>query len=156
VADEIANLVQTGEWCWHPAEGLPSDPELTHVKDLGIDGVVWKLFGDRRCGNIFILINCACGDDWEGKFDDIKLDVLREQWFRPLSKPTPTKAFAVPRHIPNSRHFEDVNLSAGITLDRARLALLAESASKTTILGQYRQRDLEALIKFTIPDFLAA
>ena len=116
----------TGEWHWNPSHGRPDAPHPRDVKDEGLDFVVWKLMPDQRDGNLFLVGQCACGDDWEGKFRDT--DVTRlEDWIRPLSAVPPVRVFTTPHHIPNDTYFTEVNRQAGLTLDRARIVRLAES-----------------------------
>src|SRR5579859_292988 len=59
------------EWRWSPDAGLPDDPEPQDVKDEGLDLVVWKEFPDGRPGRLFLLGQCACGNDYTSKFNDI-------------------------------------------------------------------------------------
>jgi hypothetical protein len=54
---------------------------------------------------------------------------LEGNWFRHLSVASPMRLFCIPHHIPNAAYFEEVNRSAGLTLDRARIVLLAENAN---------------------------
>jgi len=119
---------QTNEWEWSPKKGYPKNPPSKHVKDMGIDFVVWKKMPDNRKGMLFLLGQCACGNDWDEKYNDINFERL-SLWFRDLSVACPSRIFAIPFHIPNTELFEEVNKLAGLTLDRARIAMLAESAS---------------------------
>ena len=114
------------DWSWHPRPGLPNDPPPQHVKDGGIDFVVWKLMPDGRDGHLFLLGQCACGDDWESKFYDLTEEKL-SRWLNPISTAPFLRVFTTPHHIPNDAYFADVNINAGLTLDRARIARLAES-----------------------------
>jgi hypothetical protein len=117
----------TGEWIWSPEHNRPADPPHTHVKDEGLDLVVWKEVGDMRPGKLFWLGQCACGDDYTTKFSEIDSQFSRlGQWVRPISYASPIRFFSTPRHIANDAYFQQVNRQAGFTLDRSRITLLAE------------------------------
>ncbi len=117
----------TGEWLWQPRQTRPEDPSSTFEKDQGLDVVVWRELPDKRIGQLFLLAQCACGTtDWEGKWHDLDLDTLRI-WLNPTTFTPPVRCFCVPFHIGNTAKLEDVSRRAGLTLDRARIALLAES-----------------------------
>jgi hypothetical protein len=128
VVEEIrARTKARRDWNWHPHPDLPNDPEPQDVKDEGIDFVVWKLMPDGRDGHLFLLGQCACGStDWDEKFHDIDAEKL-QRWIHPISTASFLRVFTTPHHIPNDAYFADVNLKAGLTLDRARIARLAES-----------------------------
>ncbi len=142
--------VLTGEWQWNPQPDKPQDP--SDVKDEGLDFVVWQPMPDRRVGQLFMIGQCACGDNWEMKFSELN-KVRLERWIRPLPRPFPVRVFATPRHIPNEAHLGEVNELAGLTLDRARIALLAEMPdNRDFILNQARDA-YEDLIRLVIHDF---
>lgn len=110
----------TGEWHWGPEEGL--DP--THVKDEGCDFVVWLDSSDgRKTGQLFILGQCACGNNWQDKWRDLKVETL-QRWFNPLSLVDPVRSFATPRHVADEL-LREASREAGIVFDRSRLVLAA-------------------------------
>ena len=74
VVEELHRL--TGEWVWSPAPGRSNDPSHTAVKDEGLDVVVWKKIGDDRKGHMFLLGQCACGQDWTEKFNQVNVRAL--------------------------------------------------------------------------------
>ena len=93
-----------------------------------MDVVAWKRFQDGRRGNLFLVGQCACGHtDWPGKCGQLNLRKLEENWFRPLSLAGAHRFFAVPFHIPNTMHLEEITTEAGLTFDRCRITLIAES-----------------------------
>lgn len=142
---------QTGEWVWAERTGLPGNPRHIHVKDEGVDFVVWKLMPDRRRGNLFILGQCACGrTDWANKFHDLSIEALKERWFRPLSVAAPLRAFVTPHHIPNDMHFELVNVEAGLTLDRVRITLLAEDSRHREFIKKHMMESYQILTETVI------
>lgn len=144
----------TSEWHWDPRTGFPPDPAPRDVKDEGLDFVVWRPMPDRRVGQLFMVGQCACGDDWETKFHDLDIDKL-SRWIRPLSRATPVRVFATPRHIPNDVHFGEVNQLAGLTLDRARIVLLAEMPDNRGFIVEQARDSYKDLIRLVIPDFEA-
>ncbi len=156
VCDEINTRINTGEFRWGPAPGHPADPDEKYVKDLGIDAVAWKVFGDRREGNLIALGQCACGGNWRSKDSDINLENLRTYWFRPLSAAPAIRFFAIPFHVPNRIDFAHVNTTHGLALHRVRLTRISDAneASRDSILDG-RQDDYKELIKCAIPDFRA-
>ena len=114
---------ETGEWVWDPEDVL--DPK--DVRDGGCDFVVWLEPSDRRkIGHLFVLGQCACGNDWQDKLDDLKITKIGK-WFHPLSTVPPVRSFATPRHVVDDM-LREGSREAGLFFDRARLALVAESA----------------------------
>ncbi|MGQ0583710.1 MAG: hypothetical protein ACT4O6_17365 [Reyranella sp.] len=113
---------RTGEFRWEPEPGLPANP--TQIGDEGVDFVVWRPMDDSRAGGLFVLCQCACGDDWLQKWDDLSLDKL-EKWFRPMTAVKPMRAFATPFHAVDG-NLRDGSRLAGLFFDRARLTLIAE------------------------------
>ncbi len=142
------------EWNWSPVPNHINDPEPRDVKDEGLDFVVWKSIPDGRPGRLFLLGQCACGkSDWQGKLNDLSIDRLGK-WLRPLSPVTPIRVFAIPFHIPNKDHFaHDIMREAGLTLDRIRIALLAEKAENRNFIEMQTKESLLALIKLIMPTF---
>lgn len=111
-----------GEFVWRPR--FSSDEDPNGPKDEGMDFVVWKPI-DPRLGQLFLLGQCSCGDDWDCKLND--LDVKRlERWVNPVTYVDCVRAFAVPHHIPGHLIFADVSTRAGLTFDRVRLTKIAE------------------------------
>lgn len=133
---------RTNEWCWGPEDGLPNDPDPTNVKDEGVDFVVWRPNPDRRAGSLFLLGQCACGQNWDSKFDDININKL-SKWFNPMTLVDPVRVFCTPHHVTNGM-IRETSREAGVVFDRIRLAILAENSSQeirsqlmSLDLGQY-------------------
>ncbi|MEE4208497.1 MAG: hypothetical protein V2I43_04430 [Parvularcula sp.] len=135
---------RTKEWFWGPDYGLPE--ERSHTGDEGVDFVVWKRPPDRRIGSLFVLGQCACGDDWNTKFGDINLTKYR-RWFRPLSYVEPVRAFSTPYHLGDGWLIEALP-QAGLIFDRARLTILAEQFAEDTDYASWQQQisDLTGLV----------
>jgi hypothetical protein len=102
-------------------------PKPRDLKDAGLDVVVWKDFGDGRTSILFALAQCACGrTDWETKVADLNLRRLAN-WFEGPTIAEPLRCFFVPFHIPNHAHLKEISGFAGVILDRARIAMVAEA-----------------------------
>lgn len=115
----------TQEWVWNPDECLPDDPSATDVKDEGVDYVAWKPNLDTRAGHLFLLGQCACGDNWRDKLHDIDFQKIG-RWFKPMTRvKPPLKAISTPVHVTNGLMVEAFR-EAGLVFDRIRLTLLAE------------------------------
>jgi hypothetical protein len=120
----------TGEWVWKPDPDLPDDPSPSYFKELGLDLLTWILMPDGRTGHFFVLGQCACGKrDWFDKRHEPDLKILR-RWFKPMTiVDQPLKCLFVPFHVANASTLADVS-TAGITLDRARICLLAATEKR--------------------------
>ena len=135
---------RTGEWHWGPEERLdPAD-----VKDEGCDFVIWLRPSDgRKIGPLFVLGQCACGNNWQDKYADLNVKRM-ERWFNPLSTVEPVRAFATPRHV-DDYLLREASREAGLLFDRARLVLVASSAGMNVLDGEItgRMDDLTALVR---------
>jgi hypothetical protein len=112
------------EWRWNPVDTYPQRPSVSG--DGGVDFVVWRPAPDRRIGQLYVVGQCACGNDWDQKFEDISVARL-SKWFRPLSEVPIIRCFTTPFWL-SAGNFEAAHTDAGWTLDRGRLTLLAEDA----------------------------
>lgn len=130
----------TKEWRWDPEDDLDS----AKVRDEGCDFVIWLEPSDgRRIGQFFLLGQCACGNNWYDKYDDLRIETLR-RWFHPMSLINPMKTFTTPRHVPD-KMLREGSRKAGLFFDRARLCSIADSAPEA-ILGTSTKERLNALI----------
>lgn len=146
-----------GEFFWSPDPGLPADPSHQDVKDEGVDVIVWKPLLDDRPGKLFLLCQCACGDDWVTKFNDIDPALMKlGRWMKPVCWALPMRVFCLPRHIPNEPYFAQVNKDAGLTLDRARLTLLAEQDECQLRITEAIGTRCEEAISLVITGFTSA
>jgi len=113
------------DWFWSPERGYPMAP--TRGGDEGLDFVVWKKALDDRIGEIVIIGQCACGNDWANKFADLTHDRLNP-WFRPVTYVPAIRCFATP-FVLSDGNFLTATARAGWTLDRIRLVKLGEAAA---------------------------
>ncbi len=125
---------RTNEFLWGHDPALGGDPLTTG--DEGLDFVVWKEMPDKRAGKFFLIGQCACGNDWDTKLNDLTLNKL-SKWFNPICYVEPIRVFVT------SHHLSDVNLrvaqyEAGVVFDRARLAAIGEMFSTNEELVQWK------------------
>lgn len=112
------------EWIWSPEEGKPEDPPTKYAKDEGVDFVVMKKLLDERAGRLYVLGQCACGDDWSTKWSELSWDRLRK-WFRTITLVPFVRAFATP-HLLVDEILREATSQAGLVFDRARLTKIVE------------------------------
>jgi len=117
---------RSGEWHWCPELGLPEDPLPRDAKDEGLDFAAWIHNLDDRPGHLFLLGQCACGDNWPNKLTELNVERLT-RWFNPACHVPATRAFCTPFHL-TDQNLIDASKRAGIVFDRIRLTLLAETA----------------------------
>lgn len=117
-------IANSGELRWQPNDDLPH--EGPRHGDEGVDYIIWKSFGcGRPIGQPFYFGQCACGNDWDGKLNDVSNRFFK--WFSAL-KVDPAKVFAIPFVIPDIKLME-VAREAGIVMDRLRLVKAAASGN---------------------------
>lgn len=146
---EVMNQLSqdTGEWIWGPQPGLPEEPE---DKDCGVDFVVWKPAPDgRQAGQLFLLCQCACGNDWNTKFHDLSITRLGK-WFHPMCLVEPVKAFATPLSLVEG-NLREASREAGLVFDRGRLTFLAAQDDCSESISEMRG-EIEDLIKLVKGD----
>lgn len=117
---------RTGEWRWDPKPPNSKDPHHRIAKDEGIDFVAWKPMPDQRPGKLFVLGQCACGNEWDTKLGELA-DKRLERWFRPATAAAFQRAFALPRTVSGKYVFEELSGYAGLVFDRARIVAIAET-----------------------------
>jgi hypothetical protein len=134
----------TGEWNWNPQPDLPDEP--SGDKDAGVDFVTWKASPDGRPGQLFVLAQCACGDDWERKLHDLALEKV-QKWFNPMTYIPAVRAFVTPLLFSDG-NLINVQREAGLTFDRARLSLVAEAHPETA--NAIPMKQLRSLSKMVV------
>ncbi|MCB1560236.1 MAG: hypothetical protein KDI75_03950 [Xanthomonadales bacterium] len=131
---------QKYEWVWGPEDGLSDDPTYTEVKDETVDFVVTVGLLDSRPGNLYILGQCACGNDWNTKLAEPDQKRI-SKWFRPAWIVPPVSTFTTPYVLGLETLRETSRRSSSIVFDRIRLSLIAE-----TILPESRRNALKRRI----------
>ena len=86
--------------------------------DDGLDIWLTKGFQDERTSSVFVVAQCAIGEDWYAKRSELDLALWYRHidWFTP-----PLKAFAVPFQI-NQDSWRETATRGGLILDRPRIA----------------------------------
>lgn len=125
LSDELYK--KSGEWHWGPDAEL-KDSDSNAIKDGGIDFVTWLETPDERRGKLFYLGQCACGNNWNTKFNDIKPSKYNT-WFNPATLIPPTTVFCIPFSIVDGYLYE-ASKESGLVLDRIRLTMLAKKYEK--------------------------
>jgi hypothetical protein len=98
------------------------DIEQQNSGDDGVDIVGWRTFGDRRQGQAIILTQCAIGNDWRSKRNEISCDLWRRHVDWHVNPPM--RGFAVPFHHESGGPWRETSTTAGIIFDRLRIAKL--------------------------------
>lgn len=126
LADKLKTSIasNTNEWSWRVENGL-NDEDALRIKDCGVDFVTWLDFLDKRDGRLFALGQCACGNDWPTKFNDIKVEKLNP-WFHPLTYIKCVKVFSTP-YLLVDEMIREASSEAGIVFDRVRLTIAHEN-----------------------------
>jgi len=97
--------------------------DLKFQKDLGIDQIIWIKRPDNRShSHLFLLGQCACGQDYKQKYNDIDIRKL-ESYFRPFTFVSPIKMMSIP-FILNDGEMHKISTSAGWIFDRISLSSL--------------------------------
>lgn len=152
--EAIAEIYRlTSEWEWGPHPDL--EDHEGHLRDGGIDVVVWKRFDAHRTGALFVLVQCACGNNWRGKTNQLNFEVFRMKWLKRMCLVhPPIRSMALPFHIADPATFAACLSEAGLLLDRTRLALLAAEASQS--LQAELRAPLSRMISLVVPEFQPA
>lgn len=140
-----------GEWKWQPLEELPDDPSHKHAKEYGVDIVAWKKNIDERTGQMYLLGQCACGNDWvnDNKLTELKDKKLIGTWVDefPIS---PVKAFFTPAHAVNNFILHASRKSESIVFDRLRIVMYGARNEK--IRSKAVQSTIERIISIVKDD----
>ncbi|MDA8001949.1 MAG: hypothetical protein MPK62_05290 [Alphaproteobacteria bacterium] len=119
---------KTEEFVWGPEFGMQS----RMPNDDGLDFVVCMESADKRkIGQMFVLGQCACGDDWKTKYHDLDIEKIKK-WFHPMTTIPPVRAFSAPHHVVDGL-LREASRSAGLFFDRARLTRTVANACKTVL-----------------------
>jgi hypothetical protein len=129
------------EWVWSPEHGLDDDPPYVVVKDESVDFIITSRLMDQRPGNLYILGQCACGDDWDSKLEEPDLPRIRK-WFSPPWIIPPIRAFTTPFVLGDETLREAARRSQSIVFDRIRLTLISEEILPHQIRTPMKRRML--------------
>jgi len=114
------------EWVWNPQDQLADGD----VKDETLDFVITVTPLDDRAGNLYVLGQCACGNNWNTKLGDPHIGKIK-RWFSPPWSIPPLRAFTTPFVIGDQSMRDVVNDSQAMVFDRPRLVKIAETMLTT-------------------------
>lgn len=101
-------------------------------KDDKVDLVAWKEFLDSAPGKLIIFGQCAAGDDWDEKIDQLRPDVFWKQWMlEPETSPL-IRSFYIPHRLPPEK-WQFYARRTGILFDRCRIAYWAWHANNIVL-----------------------
>jgi len=112
------------ELCMRIKEGVAfREKRPFSAKDDAIDVVAWRDFPDQSEGKLLLVGNCASGNNWDSKLDELQPQLFCEDWMVevPVSIHVGIRAFFVPRRIPPG-DWKRVSRRAGMIFDRCRIA----------------------------------
>lgn len=128
------------EWVWGPEENLDGDPDYTVIKDETVDFVVTVNKLDARPGNLYVLGQCACGDNWNSKIESEPNLERISKWFKPPWLIPPVKAFTTPFILGDELLRESTRAGKTMVFDRMRLTLIAENLATTDAARLFNER----------------
>lgn len=105
------------------------EKDTSASKDDAIDVVAWRDFPDRAEGKLLLIGNCASGNNWNAKLDELQFQLFCENWMVeiPVSAHIGIRAFFVPCRI-CSKDWQKVSRRAGMIFDRCRIAYWASAS----------------------------
>lgn len=108
-------------------EGEPDSkvPDIITMKDAGLDIVAWLPFPDGRSSKLIVFGQCATGNGWRGKVNELQPFSWCQTWLTKHPKVIPVKTFFVP-HSVSVADWEKLGYHTGIVFDRFRIAHYAE------------------------------
>lgn len=97
------------------------DKPSRSAKDDALDVVAWRHFPDLQPGKLLLVGQCASGDDWTDKLNDLNPVATTDEWMvSPIISPM-LKAMFIPHRVRRDE-WETCNRRAGLVFDRCRLA----------------------------------
>jgi len=133
---------ETDEWHWSPQRKVLNE-EPKHG-DEGCDFIIWIPSSDgRKVGQLFFIGQCACGNDWDTKLEDLNSNRLA-LWLE-IPQVPPVRIFATSFVLGNTQLYE-ASQTAGVTYDRLRLAKLASQTNLDDF--QLRLRNARQVVEY--------
>jgi len=102
---------------------------------------------------VFLLGQCACGNNWDSKLNDLNPKLIQDKYVRDISVAEELRFFSTPFHIPNSKTWEDTSLAAGLVFDRVRLTHISEQASVSSEIETCKRHEYDDLIRLVCPEY---
>lgn len=111
--DQICQLIR---------EGAPKARLTRSTKDDGVDVVAWREFQDIRPGKLLAFGNCASGDDWDTKLNELQPQSWCASWLSEQLASPVLKLFFLPRRVESEIDWTDHSRRAGVIFDRCRIS----------------------------------
>ncbi len=125
--DEVCKRIGEGA-------GFCSDefPEPRSDKDGGVDIVAWRDFPDEAPGKLLVVGNCASGNDWGLKLNELNAKTFTD-WFMSGPYSPVLRSFFTPHRFDTAhRHWTQHIRDGGILFERCRIAKFARLADWET------------------------
>ena len=112
-------------------------PKASSKKDAGLDIVAWLPFPDRKRSKIIAFAQCATGQFWWGKRNELQPLSWCNKWLTKHPAVTPVKMFLVPHTITDD-DWAELAYDAGVVFDRFRITYFAEQAMSQGLRKEIR------------------
>ncbi len=116
------------------------------AKDRGVDIFGWKK-ADSRQNKVVILVNCASGDNWKSKTNELNIEAWKQ--YINFTSHSISKGMAIPKVISNNDELEEITLDTGILFDRTRLYKFFEDDEESlqNELAQWCENRIQEVIQ---------
>jgi hypothetical protein len=101
-----------------------NDSPILHKKDDKIDIVSWRDFNDKRPGKLVLFGQCATGNNWIDKVDEVQPDRFWKQWILRPNVSHLMRVFYIPHRV-DKAYWDYYSRAVGLLFDRCRLAYWA-------------------------------
>ncbi len=140
---------ETGQFVFQPVAGAPA-LRAVHLKDAGIDFVVYMRHVDNSPAALVVLGQSAVGRNWSGKYEDINV-VKLGNLFQPLTWAKPVKAFTVPFCV-TQLETDSASLDVGaVFYERIRVSYLSDLVEGQVKLISQMRRMLNTFVGRELP-----
>ncbi len=92
-------------------------------QDDAVDVIAWRHFPDQLPGKLLLFAQCASGDNWTTKLNELQPIPFCSQWMRDPPPSMVLKAMFIPHRVSRER-WDYSTRQAGILFDRTRIANL--------------------------------
>jgi hypothetical protein len=121
-------------------EGEPDSafPNVSAKKDAGLDIVAWLPFPDRKRSKIIVFAQCATGELWWGKRNELQPSSWCNKWLTKHPSVLPLKMFLVPHSI-SDNEWAELAYDAGVVFDRFRITHFAEQGISKDLRNEIKE-----------------
>jgi hypothetical protein len=110
---KATQLIREGDSC--------RDRAARSTKDDSLDVLAWRHFPDFLPGKLMLVGQCAAGDNWDEKLNDLQPIATTDEWMTTPIISQMLRAIFIPHRVPRVE-WERCNRRAGIVFDRCRVA----------------------------------